>query len=129
MSISTVRKTLYLMIGFLTLGIGIIGIVIPLLPTTPFLLLSTFLFMRSSTRIHRWFTSTKLYQNHVQEFVEKGTMSKKKKRSVLVLCFVLLSIPFIIVDNLWMRIGLISLYCFKLYFIGIRIRSSEVSQV
>lgn len=129
MNISTLRRSVCLICGFLALGIGLIGIIIPLLPTTPFLLLSTFLFMRGSTRIHRWFTSTKLYQKHVQDFVEKGTLSRTKKRSVLLLCLVLLSIPFILVDNLWMRVGLIVLYGLKLYFIGFRIRSSEVSQV
>lgn len=129
MNISTLRRSVCLICGFLALGIGLIGIIIPLLPTTPFLLLSTFLFMRGSTRIHRWFTSTKLYQKHVQELVEKGTLSRTKKRSVLLLCLVLLSIPFILVDNLWMRVGLIVLYGLKLYFIGFRIRSSEVSQV
>lgn len=128
MSMGAIRKSLCIVCGFLTLAIGIIGIIIPLLPTTPFLLLSTFLFMKSSTRIHRWFTSTNLYQKHVQEFVEKGTMSRKKKQSVLLLCLVLLSIPFVLIDNVWMRVGLIILYGFKLYFIGFRIRTSEVSK-
>ncbi|MBI5498781.1 MAG: DUF454 family protein [Deltaproteobacteria bacterium] len=47
-------RIVHLVLGLLSLGLGILGIVVPLLPTTPFLLLAAWLLARSSDRLHRW---------------------------------------------------------------------------
>jgi uncharacterized membrane protein YbaN (DUF454 family) len=65
-------KALYLILGFLTLVLGIIGIIIPGLPTTPFLLLSAALFLKSSKRIHNWLISNKLLGQYIQNYQKKG---------------------------------------------------------
>ena len=55
-------KIMLIILGFLALGLGAVGLVIPVLPTTPFLLVSTFCFARSSERLNTWFKGTKLYK-------------------------------------------------------------------
>ena len=55
-------RLIYLIIGFLSLALAIVGVVFPLLPTTPFLLLSIACFSRSSKRFEDWLYHTKLYQ-------------------------------------------------------------------
>lgn len=80
--------------AFVSLGIGCIGILIPVLPTTPFLLLSLFLFAKGSKRFHRWFLSTKLYKNHLEEFVVTKSLTKTGKIKVLALVTFLLGIGF-----------------------------------
>ena len=55
------KKILYIMIGCISLGLGIIGVILPILPTIPFVLLSAFCFAKSSERLDGWFKNTKLY--------------------------------------------------------------------
>ena len=60
------KKYLYVIIGLLSLVIGMIGVILPVLPTTPFLLLTSFCFMKGSKRFNKWFKSTKIYKKHLQ---------------------------------------------------------------
>ena len=62
-------KILWLVIGFLAMGIGMIGVALPVLPTTPFLLLASFCLAKGSERFHKWFTGTKLYQKHLDKIL------------------------------------------------------------
>ena len=54
-------KIMFIILGFFALGLGAVGLVMPILPTIPFLLVSTFCFARSSERLNTWFKETKLY--------------------------------------------------------------------
>lgn len=64
-------RILWLILGFAAIGIGAVGVVLPVLPTTPFLLLASFCLAKGSEKFHIWFTGTKLYKNHLDEFVQK----------------------------------------------------------
>ena len=75
---SKILKFILATLGLISLGLGILGIFIPLLPTTPFLLLSTALFMRSSKRLHSW----------LQNYLLHKTISKKTKLSSLSLLWI-----------------------------------------
>ena len=72
-------KVIYLSLGFVSLGLGILGIPLPILPTTPFLLLAIACFARSSKRFEKWLYHTKLYQSYVADFRETKSIAKERK--------------------------------------------------
>ncbi len=99
------------------MGIGIVGIVVPILPTTPFLLLASFFFAKGSKRFHDWFISTKIYKKYLESFVQLKAMTLKNKLSILLPVSCMLIITFIFVSNLHARIVLCILFVGKyLYF-------------
>ena len=55
-------KILWIVLGFLCLAFGTVGVVLPILPTVPFYMATVFCFAKSSTRLHHWFVNTKLYR-------------------------------------------------------------------
>lgn len=81
-------------LAFVCVGVGCIGIALPILPTTPFFLLALVLFGKGSERFHRWFLSTKLYQKYLEDFVTTRSMTKKAKIRILTVVTVLLGIGF-----------------------------------
>ena len=110
-------RILFISLGFIFVGIGVVGIVVPILPTTPFLLLASFFFAKGSKKFHDWFMSTKLYKKHLESFVNSRAMTLKSKLSILLPVSAMLIITFIFVNNLHARIVLIILFIAKyLYF-------------
>ena len=63
-------RILYIVLAFLFMGLGIIGVALPILPTAPFLLLAAFFFAKGSQKFHNWFISAKLYKKHLESFVK-----------------------------------------------------------
>lgn len=118
-----IKKIAYTTIGFISLILGVIGVILPILPTTPFLLLTSFCFLRSSERINEWFKGTKIYKKHLQDFVEEKAMTMKQKIIILAFSESLILIPCILIDNLMMRMTLVTIMILKLYYFMFRIRT------
>jgi uncharacterized protein len=78
------KKKILLTLGFLSLILGIIGSFLPLLPTTPFLLLSAFLFSKSSEKWYNWLISLPKFGDSIKNYNEKGVIKTKAKT----LCFI-----------------------------------------
>ncbi len=100
-------KVINLVLGFVFLGIGFVGIVLPVLPTTPFLLLSAFFFSRSSEKVNNWFKSTKIYKNNLETYHTKKAMKKSEKIRIMITVTILMVIAFIMMKNI--MIGRISI--------------------
>lgn len=75
-------KVIYIILGFLCVGLGVIGAILPGLPTTPFLLLALYCFTKGSERVRLWFIQTKLYKKYLQEYDEKRAMTMKQKITI-----------------------------------------------
>ena len=72
-------KIFWIILGFIGFGIGTIGVLVPLLPSFPFYMLTLFAFAKSSDRLHQWFISTNLYKKNLESFVKKKGMTVKTK--------------------------------------------------
>ncbi|MCF8358078.1 MAG: YbaN family protein [Prolixibacteraceae bacterium] len=89
-----ILKYILIILGTLSLGLGILGIFIPGLPTTPFLLLTAMLYVRSSPRLYEWLISNKYLGKYIRNFRKrKGmTISQKIYALVLMWAMILLSV-------------------------------------
>ena len=73
------KKTFFIALGCVSLALGTIGIVLPILPTVPFYLLTAFCFANSSERLHDWFIHTTVYKKYIGSYFRRRGMTKKAK--------------------------------------------------
>ena len=110
-----IKKLLYVILGCIGLALGAVGAILPLLPAFPFLLLAAFCFAKSSEKLHRWFTGTKLYKNNLESYVKRRGMTWKTKIRIMITVTVLMSIGFIMMHAV--PVGRIVLACVWVFHI------------
>ena len=108
--LSTFVKKLLVVIGFASLFLGIIGIAVPLLPTTPFLLLSAACFLRGSDRLYQWLMNNRLFGSYIRNYQEHKAIPLKAKILAISLLWItiLYSIIFIL-ESVYIRILLVAI--------------------
>ncbi len=106
------RKGLMVTAGVILVALAMLGIVIPVLPTTPFLLLAAFLFARSSDRMHDWLLNHRWFGPYIRNYREGRGMTARHKAFTIASLW--LGIGFTIVfavENPWVRLLLIAIAC------------------
>lgn len=78
------KRLIFLVLGCVCLGLGCVGIALPVLPTVPFFLATVFFFAKSSQKLHNWFIGTKMYQKHLDSFVKKKGMTVQTKLGIII---------------------------------------------
>lgn len=73
------KKLFFVTLGCISLALGVIGIVLPILPTVPFFLLTAFCFAKSSERLHSWFLGTTMYKKYIGSYMKRKGMTLKAK--------------------------------------------------
>ena len=73
------KKLFSVTLGCISLALGVIGIVLPILPTVPFFLLTAFCFAKSSERLHSWFLGTTMYKKYIGSYMKRKGMTLKAK--------------------------------------------------
>ncbi|MDR0927265.1 MAG: YbaN family protein [Ignavibacteria bacterium] len=103
-------KKIWTVLGLISLGLGIIGIFLPLLPTTPFLLLSAYLFSKSSKKWHQWLLQHKTLGPYIRQFQEDRAIDLRVKVIAISTLWVVISFSAIVVaEELWLRILLFAI--------------------
>ena len=117
------KKVFFVVLGCLSLGLGALGAVLPLLPAFPFLMLAAYCFAKSSEKLHGWFVSTKLYKKNLESFVQgKGMTVRTKIRIMLTVTF-LMSIGFIMMHAVPVGrivLGIVWLFHILYFIFGIK---------
>lgn len=106
------KQPILLACAWICCAVGFLGMFIPVLPTTPLVLLATFLFAQSSPRCHAWICRTKMYRAYVEPFKEQGGIPFKKKLHILGASYSIMAISAILVQKplAWIVLGAVSLF-------------------
>jgi uncharacterized membrane protein YbaN (DUF454 family) len=73
------KKAVFIFLGMLSLALGTLGVVLPGLPTTPFVLLAAYLFARVSPRLHHWLLSRAWLGKYIRDYQQKGGISRRTR--------------------------------------------------
>lgn len=124
-----IKKIVYITLGIIFLLIAMLGVALPVLPTTPFLLLTSYFFTKGSDTINKWFINTKLYANYVEDFIETRSLTLKRKLTILLPVSAMLLVTFVLMKNLHVRILIVAVVFLKYYYFFRHIKTEETSKV
>lgn len=115
--------------GFLAFALAMVGMALPILPTTPFMLIAAFCFARSSERLDNWFKGTALYRKVLEGYVTKRAMTMKAKLSIIVPVTILLTIGFVLMANVPVgRIALALVWLGHIAYFGFVVKTDRAGK-
>ncbi|MDR1135903.1 MAG: YbaN family protein [Clostridiales Family XIII bacterium] len=118
-------KMLLICFGFFFLAVGAVGIVVPILPTTPFLLLTGLCFAKSSEKFHNWFIQTWLYDKYLRAYMDKRAIPASSKARILITVSILLAVAMYIADNVYARIVMCIVLAGHYYYFLFRVKTAH----
>ncbi len=127
---SKFKKILFIVVGSLSFSLGAVGIVIPGLPTTPFMILSSIMFLNSSERLYLWLTTHERFGKYILDFKQgKGITFKTKiyaqTMMLLTMSFSLVPISPAFIENIIIRVVLFISAVFSFWLVGFKIPTNK----
>jgi len=120
------KRLLLLILGWLSLITGIIGAFLPLLPTTPLVLLAAWCFSKSSERFHTWLIEHKYFGPIVRDWQSADGIPRRARNRAIIFMWVGMAISILIVSRFWATIGLVIIgLCVSSYLMRMPIRSED----
>jgi len=116
--LSRLRSGSLLAAGWICTGLAIAGVVLPLVPTTPFLLLAAACFVRSSPRFHRWLLTNRFFGPPLEQWRRERTVPRSAKRKAYLVVILSFGCSIALVDVTWLRAALLVLGSGLIVFIA-----------
>ena len=113
-------------LAFICVGLAVLGIILPVLPTTPLLIAATCLFAKSSEHFHKWFLNTRLYKEYIETAVKDGTMEKRAKHKMMVTLMLVFGIG-IYFSPAFAKVVILAVAAIHFYVLIFRIKTVETA--
>ena len=124
----SIKRIAFVGLGCVSLALAVIGVVLPILPTVPFLALAAFCFAKSSDRLNNWLINTKFYQNNLADFKAGKGMTVKTKVRILATVTLVMAIGLIAMLMKGIIVGSIILsvvWLGHIYYFGFKVKTLE----
>ncbi len=127
--ISNVKRSIYIVLGLISFGIGVAGAILPVLPGGPFFLFASYCFTKSSDRLDRWFKGTSFYKQYVDRYFIKRYMTRWEKIRINIIADFFIVLSIILIDILVVRIVMITLALIKHYYFIFKIKTIKPEEI
>lgn len=124
----SIKRIAFVVLGCISLALAVLGVVLPILPTVPFLALAAFCFAKSSDRLNNWLINTKFYQNNLADFKAGKGMTVKTKTRILVTVTLIMAVGLIAMLMKGVIVGSIILsvvWVGHIYYFGFKVKTLE----
>ena len=124
----SIKRITFVVLGCISLALAVLGVVLPILPTVPFLALAAFCFAKSSDRLNNWLINTKFYQNNLADFKAGKGMTVKTKVRILATVTLVMAIGLIAMLMKGIIVGSIILsvvWLGHIYYFGFKVKTRE----
>ena len=124
----SIKRITFVVLGCVSLALAVIGVVLPILPTVPFLALAAFCFAKSSDRLNNWLINTKFYQNNLADFKAGKGMTVKTKVRILATVTLVMAIGLIVMLMKGVIVGSIILsvvWLGHIYYFSFKVKTLE----
>ena len=124
----SIKRITFVLLGCVSLALAVIGVVLPILPTVPFLALAAFCFAKSSDRLNNWLINTKFYQNNLADFKAGKGMTVKTKVRILATVTLVMAVGLIAMLMRGVIAGsivLVIVWLGHIYYFGFKVKTIE----
>ena len=124
----SIKRITFVLLGCVSLALAVIGVVLPILPTVPFLALAAFCFAKSSDQLNNWLINTKFYQNNLADFKAGKGMTVKTKVRILATVTLVMAVGLIAMLMKGVIVGSIILsvvWLGHIYYFGFKVKTLE----
>ena len=124
----SIKRITFVLLGCVSLALAVIGVVLPILPTVPFLALAAFCFAKSSDRLNNWLINTKFYQNNLADFKAGKGMTVTTKVRILATVTLVMAVGLIAMLMKGVIVGSIILsvvWLGHIYYFGFKVKTLE----
>lgn len=124
----SIKRISFVVLGCISLALAMLGVVLPILPTVPFLALAAFCFAKSSDRLNNWLINTKFYQNNLADFKAGKGMTVKTKVRILATVTLVMAVGLIAMLMKGVIVGSIILsvvWLGHIYYFGFKVKTLE----